>query len=196
MSSIAVSSIKRLREKTDAPVLLCKEALVAAEGDMGKAMAILRERGIQLSSNAIKYSGNGHVCLYTHGFGKIGVMVEIRCETDLTAKLPEFIRVGNTIAMHIAWANPKWLDIQDVPWGDIEQHMRESLNQGSEGYVDSAGMVAARLKEFYAANCLMEQSERKENGGAKTVRQVIVGLSEELGEKVWIARFDRYEIGG
>ncbi len=197
MANITASLVKELRERSGVGMMDCKSALVEADGDMEKAAEILREKGL---AKAVKKSGRiaaeGVVEAYIHMGGKIGVLVEVNCETDFVAKTDEFKAFVKDIAMHIAAAKPDYVNIEEVP-EDVLNHEKEilrvqALNEGKpEKIVDK--MVEGRLKKFYAEHCLMEQEFVKDSD--KTIRQLLTEKVATIGENISIRRFARFEMG-
>ena len=159
---ISAQMVKELRETTGAGMMDCKKALVETNGDMEKAVDYLREKGLAAAAKKSgRVAAEGVVESYIHGAGKIGVMIEVNCETDFVAKTPEFHSFVRDLAMQVAAANPQYLSRTEVPAAIIE-HEREilraqALNEGKpEKIVDK--MVDGRVEKFYKDNCLLEQT--------------------------------------
>ena len=194
---ISAQMVKELRETTGAGMMDCKKALVETNGDMEKAVDYLREKG---RAAAAKKSGRvaaeGVVESYIHGAGKIGVMIEVNCETDFVAKTPEFHSFVRDLAMQVAAANPQYLSRTEVPAAIIE-HEREilraqALNEGKpEKIVDK--MVDGRVEKFYKDNCLLEQTFIKDPD--KSVTDVVNAQISKIGENIVVRRFVRYQMG-
>ncbi|MGI5918384.1 MAG: translation elongation factor Ts [Christensenellales bacterium] len=194
---ISASDVKLLREKTGAGMMDCKNALTEANGDMEKAIKILREKGLaSAAKKAGRIAAEGVVDSYIHMGGKIGVLVEVNCETDFVAKTPVFKQLVKDIAMQIAAANPLYLDPADVP-ADVLAKEKEilraqALNEGKpEKIVDK--MVEGRIQKYYKEFCLLEQAFVKEP--EKSIRDLVNEKIAEIGEKISIRRFVRYEMG-
>ena len=195
--AITAAQVKELREATGVGMMECKKALTETNGDMEKAMEWLRKKGI---ASAEKKSGRvaaeGVVEAYIHMGGKIGVMVEVNCETDFVAKTPEFKAFVRDIAMHIAAANPSYLNREEVP-GEILDKEREilraqALNEGKpEKIVDR--MVEGRVEKYYKDNCLVDQPFVKDPN--MTIAQYVTQRVQMTGENIKIRRFVRYEMG-
>ena len=189
--------IVKLREKTGAGMMDCKNALKECDGNMDKAIDYLREKGIaKAAKKADRIAAEGAVFSYIHMNGSIGVLVEINCETDFVAKSPEFQQLGKDIAMHIAAANPKCLKREDVDATELEKEKEilrtQALNEGKpEKIVDK--MVEGRISKYYSEICLMEQSFVKDPD--KTITEVINEAILKIGEKISIRRFARFEMG-
>lgn len=194
---ISANDVKSLRERTGAGMMDCKNALTEANGDVEKAVEILREKGL---AAAVKKSGRiaaeGIVESYIHMGGKIGVLVEVNCETDFVAKTPEFKSFVHDIAMHIAAANPTYVSEDEVSEEDIEKEKAilraQALNEGKpEKIVEK--MVEGRILKFKKEICLLEQPFVKDPD--KTVKQLVTDQVARIGENVSIRRFTRYEMG-
>ena len=194
---ITSSEVKALRERTGAGMMDCKRALTDANGDMERAVEILREKGL---SAAAKKSGRiaaeGIVESYIHLGGKIGVMVEVNCETDFVAKTPEFKSFVRDIAMHIAAAKPDYLNRDEVPAAVLEKEKEilraQALNEGKPEKIVER-MVEGRIKKFYEDNCLLDQHFVKDTD--KTIQDLITEKVATIGEKISVRRFVRYEMG-
>ena len=194
---ITAAMVKELREKTGAGMMDCKKALTEANGDMEKAAEILREKGI---ASAAKKSGRiaaeGLVESYIHSNGRIGVLVEVNCETDFVAKTDEFQSFVRDIAMHIAATNPKYLNREEVSKEVIEKEReilkQQALNEGKpEKIVEK--MVEGRLDKFYKEICLLEQPFVKDPD--KTIEELVKEKIAKIGENINVRRFVRYELG-
>ncbi|NLT97891.1 MAG: translation elongation factor Ts [Christensenellaceae bacterium] len=194
---ISASDVKLLREKTGAGMMDCKHALTEANGDMEKAIKILREKGLaSAAKKAGRIAAEGIVDSYIHLGGKIGVLVEVNCETDFVAKTPVFRQLVKDIAMQIAAANPLYLEPADVPADVLEKEKEilraQALNEGKpEKIVDK--MVEGRLQKYYKEFCLLEQAFVKDP--EKSIKDLVNEKIAELGEKISIRRFVRYEMG-
>jgi elongation factor Ts len=197
MAAVTAGLVKELREMTGAGMMDCKKALVETEGNIAKAVDLLREKGL---SKAAKKSGRiaaeGSVVSYIHGGGRIGVLVEINSETDFVAKNEEFKTFAKDIAMQVAAAKPLYLTKEEVPQDEIEHEKKvlreQALNEGKpEKIVDK--MVEGRIKKYYKEVCLMEQPFIKDSD--KTIQQLLNEKIAFLGENLKIRRFTRYEVG-
>ena len=194
---IKASDVKDLREKTGAGMMDCKNALVAADGDMEKAVKVLREKGLaSAAKKAGRIAAEGVVESYIHMGGKIGVLVEVNCETDFVAKTPAFKALVKDIAMQIAASNPLFVDTDEVPEAEIDKEKEilrvQALNEGKpESIVDK--MVDGRIKKYFKEVCLLEQPFIRDPD--KTIRDIVTEKVAEIGEKIAIRRFARYEMG-
>ncbi|MGN1249409.1 MAG: translation elongation factor Ts [Candidatus Spyradocola sp.] len=195
--AITAAQVKELREATGVGMMECKKALTETNGDMEKAMEWLRKKGI---ASAEKKSGRvaaeGVVESYIHMGGKIGVMVEVNCETDFVAKTPEFKAFVRDIAMHIAAANPAYLNREEVPAEILDKEREilraQALNEGKpEKIVDR--MVEGRVEKYYKDNCLVDQPFVKDPN--MTIAQYVTQRVQMTGENIKIRRFVRYEMG-
>jgi elongation factor Ts len=194
---ISASSVKELREMTGAGIMDCKRALQEADGNKEKAIDILREKGISAAAKkADRIAAEGIVESYIHMGGKIGVLVEVNCETDFVAKTPEFKSFVRDIAMHVAATNPQYLSKEDVPEKDVAREREilraQALSEGKpEKIVDR--MVEGRLEKHFKEICLLEQAFVKDPD--KTIQDIVNEQIARIGENIRIRRFVRYEMG-
>lgn len=194
---ITLAMIKELRERTSAGINDCKKALTDADGDMNKAADLLREKGLAAAAKrAGRVASQGVVECYVHGGGRIGVMVEVNCETDFVAQNEKFKAFAKDIAMHIAASNPLYVSKDDVPAEDIEKEKavlrQKALNDGKpEKIVDK--IVDGQIAKFYEEYCLMEQAFVKDPD--LKIADLLNALVAVIGEKITIRRFVRYERG-
>ncbi|SHK65462.1 translation elongation factor Ts [Desulforamulus aeronauticus] len=197
MAEISASMVKELRERTGAGMMDCKKALAEVGGDMEKATDFLREKGLAAAAKkAGRVAAEGIVESYIHGGGRIGVMVEINCETDFVAKNEDFRALAKDIAMQIAATKPEYVRREEVPTEAIEKEREilraQALNEGKpEKIVDK--MVEGRIEKYYKEVCLLEQPFVKDSD--KTVQHVINEIISKIGEKIDVRRFTRYEMG-
>jgi len=194
---INASDIKELRAKTGAGIQDCQKALLASDGDMEKAVTYLREKGIaSVAKKASRIAGEGIVGSYIHMGGKIGVLVEVNCETDFVARSDEFQNLVKDIAMQIAAAKPEFVRIEEVPAENVEKEKQILITQAqNEGKPQAIAekMVEGRIKKYYKDVCLMEQEFVKDP--SKTISDLITEATLKIGEKITIRRFTRYEMG-
>ena len=197
MADITAAMVKELRERTQAGMMDCKKALVNCEGDMDKAIAFLREKGLATAAKkAGRVASEGAVESYIHMGGKIGVLVEVNCETDFVAGSETFKELCHDVALQIAASNPLYLCKEDVPAEVLEKEkniLREqALNEGKpEKIVDR--MVEGRIKKYYDENCLLEQAFVKNPD--ITIATRVQETTLATGEKISIRRFVRYQCG-
>ena len=194
---VNASLVKELRERTGAGMMDCKKALTETERDTEKAIAYLREKGLAAAAKkAGRIATEGVIETYVHAGGRIGVILELNCETDFVAKTDEFKELAKDIAMHIAAAKPEYLSSEEVPADIIENERNilraQALNEGKpEKIVDK--MVEGRVAKFYKDVCLVEQPFVKDSD--KTISQLITEKVAKIGENISIRRFVRYELG-
>ena len=194
---VTAQEVKELRERTGVGMMDCKRALVEANGDMEEAIKILREKGLAAAAKkAGRIAAEGIVESYIHLNGKIGVMVEVNCETDFVAKTPDFKAFVLSIAMHIAAAKPLYVTKEEVPQAEIDAEKEiiraQALNEGKpEKIVDK--IVEGRISKFYKEVCLMEQQYILDTD--TTIGQMVNDQVVKVGEKISIRRFVRYEMG-
>ena len=194
---VTAAMVKELCERTGAGMLDCKKMLVEANGDMDKAIDLLREKGLAAAAKkAGRIAAEGLVESYIHMGGKIGVLVEVNCETDFVANTDRFKALCHDVAMHIAAAKPEFLDKADVPTDNLEKEKEvlraQALNEGKPEKIVER-MVEGRIEKYYKEVCLMEQPFVKDPD--KTIRDLISEATVAIGEKISIRRFVRYERG-
>ena len=194
--AISAGQVKELRDRTGAGIMDCKKVLVETDGNMDKAIELLKERGIaKAAKKAGRVTAEGIVDSYIHN-GKYGVLVEVNCETDFAAENDEFKKFVKDVAMHIAAMAPKYVKREDVPSEVLEQEKellkKQALNEGKkEAIVDK--IVEGRLNKFYEEICLLDQPFVKDPD--VTVGQLLTNLIAKIGENVVVRRFVRYERG-
>ncbi len=189
--------IVKLRKRTNAGMMDCKKALTECDGDLDKATEWLREKGKSAAAKkADRIAAEGLVYSYIHMGGKIGVLVEVNCETDFVARSEQFQELCKNIALHIAAANPKYVTVAEVPTADVEHEKEilkaQALNEGKKPEIVEK-MVEGRIKKFYQDVVLYEQSYVKDP--EKTITELINDAVLTIGEKITIRRFVRYEMG-
>lgn len=194
---ITAGMVKELRQRTGAGVMACKEALEANDGDLEKAIKYLREKGTALAAKKVGRSANdGVISSYIHAGNRIGVLLEVNCETDFVARTEEFRQLVQDIAMQIAAKRPLYVKREDVPENEIEKEKSilrtQALNEGKpERVVDK--IVEGRLDKFFSNVCLLEQEFIKDPD--KTVGDLINEKIATIGENIVVRRFVRYELG-
>jgi elongation factor Ts len=195
--SISAERVKELRQATGAGVLECRKALEACGGDFEKAAILLRERGLAAAAKrADRETREGVLELYTHGDGRVGVMVEVNCETDFVARTKEFRAFAHEMALQIAANSPRWNDIDGVPPDVIEQERQDARKRAmDEGKPDKVidRIVDGRLEKFYQETCLLRQPYIRDD--AKAVGELLKETIAATGEKISIRRFVRWTIG-
>ncbi len=194
---ISAKTVMELRAKTDAGMMDCKKALTECDGDMEKAIKYLREKGIsKAAKKAERETKEGRIYSYIHGNGRIGVLLEVNCETDFVARNEKFLVLCKDIAMHIAASNPVAISEKDLDSKLIESekeiYRNKALNEGKpEKIIDR--IVEGQIKKFIKQSCLLEQEFVKDPD--KKVRDVINEAIVALGENMQVSRFNRYSLG-
>lgn len=194
---VTVEQIKELREMTGAGVLDAKKALIAAEGNMDRAVDALREKGLaRMAKRADRTANEGIIEMYAHLANRVGVMLELNSESDFVARTDLFRNLAHEIALHIAAMDPKYLSREDVPRQEIDRELdvlrAQAVAEGKPEQVVEK-IVTGRLEKFYQENVLLEQPFVKDD--SKTVKELIDGVTVQLGENIILRRFVRYELG-
>ncbi len=195
--AITASDVNALRQKTGVGMMDCKKALTEANGDMEKAIEILREKGMATAAKkAGRIAAEGIVDSYIHMGGKVGVLVEVNCETDFVARGDQFKALVHDIALQIAASKPIYLNKEDVPQDVLDKEKEilkiQAMNEGKPEAI-AEKMVQGRIKKYYEDFCLMEQPFVKDS--SKTVTQLVNEAIASIGEKITVRRFVRYEMG-
>jgi elongation factor Ts len=196
MTTISPEMIRDLREKTGAGMMDCKKALSESSGDFEKAVSLLRQKGLATAAKkAGRIASEGVIGSYIH-MGKIGVMVEINCETDFVARTDAFKELVKDVAMQVAAANPSYLSIEDVPQNvlDQEKEIYRAQIKGKPLQVMEK-ILEGKLEKFYTENCLLEQIYIKDSEQKKRVKDLITESIARLGENIIIRRFVRFQLG-
>lgn len=194
---IDAKQVKELRERTGSGMMDCKKALTETDGNIDKAIEYLREKGLSAAAKkAGRIATEGLIESYIHGGGRIGVLLEVNCETDFVAKTDDFKELCKDIAMHIAAAKPEFLSKEEIPASVIEKEKEiltaQALNEGKPEKVVEK-MVEGRIQKYYKDVCLLEQPFVKDPD--KTITGLINEKVASIGEKISIRRFVRYELG-
>lgn len=195
--AITTEQIKELREATGAGILDCRKALEQANGDYQKAVDFLREKGLaKAAKRADKQAKEGMLELYSHGNGRVGVMVEVNCETDFVARSEAFRAFAHEVALQIAAAAPHYIKTEDVP-AEVLEHERQigrvrALEEGKPANVVDR-IVEGRLEKFMDENCLMRQPYIRDE--SITIEKMLNQLIGSIGENIVIRRFSRWEVG-
>jgi len=195
--SISAEQVKELRKLTGAPLMDCKKALEKAGGDIQKALNVLKERGIAVAAKrSMREAKEGAIVAYIHHSGKVGVLLELNCETDFVARTEEFKELAHDLAMQVAAMAPTYISREDIPPEVLEQE-KETLRKWAEsqGRPPQAveKMVEGKLESFFSTVCLLEQPFIKDE--EKTVKDVIAEAMGKIGEKIAVGRFTRYALG-
>lgn len=198
MTDVSLEKIKKLRESTGSGILDVKEALKEAEGDLDQAVDILRQKGL---AKAAKRSGReaseGVIDLYSHGNGRVGVMVEVNCETDFVARSDDFKEFAHELALQIAASDPQWISGDEIPEAVLEREKDISRKQfEEEGKPDHIidQILEGRIKKFKDQNVLLRQEYIRDE--ELTVEELLHETIASLGENIVIRRFKRWELGG
>ena len=197
MTTISATLVKQLREKTGAGMMDCKQALTECQGDIDKAVDFLRKKGLATArKRAGRAMTEGTVQSYIHMGGKLGVLVEVNCETDFVAKNEDFVNFARNIAMHIAASNPLGIRAEDIPEETVnrekEIYRAQTLELGKPENV-VAKIVEGKLNKFYKENCLLNQSYVRDPN--LTVEDLLNELIAKIGENITIRRFVRFQTG-
>ena len=197
MANISAAQVKELREKTGAPMMDCKQALTEAKGDLDQAVVLLRKKGVSVAAKkATRATSEGSVGYYIHAGGKIGVLVEVNCESDFVARTDDFKELVHDIAMHIAASDPKFVRKEDVTVQDLERekdiYRAQAAASGKPANIIEK-MVTGRMEKFYEEVCLLEQPFIKDQ--TVSISQLIAAKIGKLGENIAVRRFARFKVG-
>ena len=196
-TAITADMVKQLRDKTGAGMMECKAALAEANGNMEEAVTLLRKRGLaQAAKRAGRATAQGTIGSYIHMGGKIGVLVEVNCESDFVARTEDFSNLVKEVAMHIAAAEPRWVRREDVPTEVIEKEKsiyRAQMEKENKPPQVIDKIVEGKLGSFYAQFVLLEQPSVRDS--AFTVAQLVAQASAKTGENIQISRFVRFRVG-
>jgi elongation factor Ts len=195
--NISATQVKELRERTGAPMMDCKQALTESKGDMDQAIVILRKRGAAVAQKkAARVTSEGSVASYIHAGGKIGVLVEVNCESDFVARTDDFKELVHDIAMHIAASDPKFVRKEDVTAEAYERekdiYRAQAAATGKPPQVVEK-IVEGKMGKFYEEVCLYEQPFIKDQ--TISISQLIAGKIGKLGENISVRRFARFKVG-
>jgi elongation factor Ts len=195
--NISATQVKELRDKTGAPMMDCKQALSEAKGDLEQAVVLLRKKGVSVAARkATRATSEGSVASYIHAGGKIGVLVEVNCESDFVARTDDFKELIHDIAMHIAASDPKFVRKEDVTAEAFERekeiYRAQAASTGKPAPVVEK-IVAGKMEKFYEEVCLIEQPFIKDQ--TISVGQLIASKIGKLGENIAVRRFARFKVG-
>jgi elongation factor Ts len=197
MSEVSAAQVRTLREQTGAGMMDCKRALSESGGDLEKAVVYLREKGLAAAAKrSARVASEGVVASYIHAGGKIGVLIEVNCETDFVARTPEFQTLAKDLAMQVAAASPRWVRREEIPADTIEAERRIYRAQASSSGKPPAvieKIVDGKLVKFFADTCLLEQPFIKDP--QQTVGQLVTDTIAKIGENVVVRRFARFQLG-
>jgi len=197
MANISAAQVKELRDKTGAPMMDCKQALTEAKGNLEDAVVLLRKKGVSVAAKkATRMTSEGSVASYIHAGGKIGVLVEVNCESDFVARTDDFKELVHDIAMHITASDPKFVRKEDVTPEAFERekeiYRHQAAATGKPPQVVEK-IVAGKMEKFYEEVCLLEQPFIKDQ--TITIAQLIAAKIGKLGENIAVRRFARFKVG-
>ncbi len=197
MAEITAAQVKELREKSGAPMMDCKKALTEADGDIEKAFVVLRKRGVSvMEKKAGRATKDGAVTSYIHAGGKIGVLLEVNCESDFVARTDDFKNLVHDVAMHIAAVDPRFIRKEDVTPEAFEKekdiYLAQAMASGKPANI-AEKMVTGKMAKFYEEVCLLEQPFIKDQ--TLTISQLIAAVVGKLGENITVRRFARFKVG-
>jgi elongation factor Ts len=197
MANISAAQVKELREKTGAPMMDCKQALTEAKGNLEDAVVLLRKKGVSVAAKkATRMTSEGSVASYIHAGGKIGVLVEVNCESDFVARTDDFKELVHDIAMHITASDPKFVRKEDVTPEAFERekeiYRHQAAATGKPPQVVEK-IVAGKMEKFYEEVCLLDQPFIKDQ--TITIAQLIAAKIGKLGENIAVRRFARFKVG-
>jgi elongation factor Ts len=195
--NISANQVKELREKTGAPMMDCKQALSEAKGDLEQAVVLLRKKGVSVAAKkASRTTSEGSVASYIHAGGKIGVLVEVNCESDFVARTEDFKELVHDIAMHIAASDPRYVRKEDVTAEDYAREkdiaLARAVAAGKPPQI-AEKMVTGKMEKFYEEVCLLEQPFIKDQ--TISISQLIAAKIGKLGENITVRRFARFKVG-
>jgi len=196
MADISAAAVKELRERTGAGFMDCKNALVEADGDIDRAVALLRDRGLAAAAKKqSREAREGLVGSYIHTGGRVGVLIEVNCETDFVARTDEFQKLVRDLAIQVAGLSPLYVDESSIPPAELEAKRQELLADESvqkKPETIRPQIVEGQLKKWFAQVCLLDQPFRDEE---RTVRELITDRIATIGENIRVRRFVRYALG-
>ena len=194
--SITAGDIKELREQTGVGMMDCKKALTEASGDIEKALELLRKKGLALAAKrSSRTASEGLVTSYIH-MNKIGVLLEVNCETDFVAKTDDFQDLVKDIAMHIAAANPSYVRREEIPADVIEKEKEIYASQVKDKPAQVIEKILeGKIEKFYSESCLMDQIFVKDEEQKNTINDMLIETIAKLGENIVVNRFSRFQLG-
>jgi len=194
---ISAAQVKQLRDKTGAGMMECKAALTEANGNMDEAMTLLRKRGLaQAAKRAGRTTAQGAIGSYIHMGGKIGVLVEVNCESDFVARTDDFNNLVKDVAMHIAAASPRWVRREEVPAADVDKEKsiyRAQMEKEGKPPNVMEKIIEGKLGSFYSQFVLLDQPYIRDD--KMTVSQLVAQASAKMGENIQVSRFVRFRVG-
>ncbi len=197
MADITAQMVKEIRDMTGAPFIDCKNALEEVEGDYDKAVEILRIKGVaKASKKAGRDTPEGVVTSYIHGGGKIGVMLELNCETDFVARNEEFQAFAKELAMQVAASNPRFISREDIPEAELAKEkevMKAQVIESGKPEDIADKIVQGKIEKFYEEVCLLDQTYIRDT--KQSIDDILQALIAKVGENIKISRFTRYQLG-
>jgi elongation factor Ts len=197
MANISAEQVKQLRDKTGAGMMECKAALTEANGNMDEAVTLLRKRGLaQAAKRAGRATAQGAIGSYIHMGGKIGVLVEVNCESDFVARTDDFNNLVKEVAMHIAAANPRWVRREEVPAAEVDKEKaiyRGQMEKENKPANVMDKIIEGKLGSFYSQFVLLDQPFIRDD--KVTISQLVAQASAKTGENIQISRFVRFRVG-
>ncbi|OGL05405.1 MAG: translation elongation factor Ts [Candidatus Rokubacteria bacterium RIFCSPLOWO2_02_FULL_71_18] len=191
--------VRELRDRTGAGVMDCKEALAEAQGNLDAAIEYLRKKGrAQAAKRAHREAREGAVGAYIHPGAKLGVLVEVDCETDFVAKTEAFQELVRDLGMQVAAASPAWVSREDIPPAVVEKEReiyRDQLVDQKKPPQVADRIIEGKLEKFYSEQCLLEQPFIKDASGKTRVKDLVDGVNAKTGERVVVKRFARFQVG-
>lgn len=191
--------VRELRDRTGAGVMDCKEALAEAQGNLDAAIEYLRKKGrAQAAKRAHREAREGAVGAYIHPGAKLGVLVEVDCETDFVAKTEAFQELVRDLGMQVAAASPAWISREDIPAAVVEKEReiyRDQLADQKKPPQVADRIIEGKLEKFYSEQCLLEQPFIKDASGKTRVKDLVDGVNAKTGERVVVKRFARFQVG-
>lgn len=197
MADITAQMVKDIRDRTGASFLDCKKALVEVEGNYEKAIEVLKIKGVAKASKKVgRETPEGIITSYIHAGGRIGVMVEVNCETDFVARNEEFQEFTKEVAMQIAAANPRYISSEDIPEEELEkekQVMKAQVIESGKPPEIAEKIVQGKIEKFYGEVCLLNQTHIRDS--KVKINDLLQALIAKIGENIQIRRFERYQLG-
>jgi elongation factor Ts len=191
--------VRELRNKTGAGVMDCKEALAATQDDVEKAIDYLRKKGLaSAAKRATRDARDGVVGAYLHPGAKLGVMIEVNCETDFVARTPQFQELVKSLAMQVAAANPSYVGREDVPAAVVDREReiyRQQIADQKKPPQVVDKIIEGKLEKFFEETCLLEQAYIRDASGKTRVKELVAQVSAQTGEKIGVRRFARFQVG-
>ena len=199
VKDIPAKLVAELRARTGAGMMDCKKALEETGGDLEKAVDLLRKKGAaKADKRAGREASEGWIGSYVHFDGSVGVLVEVNCETDFTARNEKFQALVKDVAMQIAWSDPKWVRREEVPAEELEKEksaIRGELREQGKPEAMWEKILPGKLEKYYAKNCLLDQPFFRDPDGKRTVKDEVNAAVALIGENIQIRRFTRYALG-